>query len=162
FMWWDARIDDSDRGHEFTYEIYPVVGSPLSPDVLQDHGATLTVTLPNVVTGATGSFFNRAVVSSQAFVKEFGHKPTGTQLAKALEWLSNGMAGGLCAFIEGDAPIDGAIYHLTDERWVVPAFAGRAKPTRLVYEAATSDKGANNAAVAALTHVDFKARTRTK
>src|SRR5438132_1108674 len=28
FYWWDARIDDIDRGTTLTYEIYPVIGKP--------------------------------------------------------------------------------------------------------------------------------------
>ncbi|RQS59303.1 hypothetical protein DID96_35280 [Burkholderia sp. Bp8963] len=33
-LWWDARIDPQDRGGRFRYDVYPVVGTPASVQVL--------------------------------------------------------------------------------------------------------------------------------
>jgi len=162
FMWWDARIDDADRGKTFDYTIYPAVGSPAKPDLLDDASITLSVTLPQSVVGGVGTYFNRAVVSSQAFVKEFGAKPTGKKWDDALDWLSNGLAKALVDFASADAQLDGVIYHLTDNHWIIPALKARGKPTSLVYEAAKSDKGVNDKAVAKLAPgVEFRPRTHT-
>jgi hypothetical protein len=161
FMWWDARIDDVDRGKTFTYTIYPAVGDPAKPDLLDDASVALPVTLPQSVIDGVGTYFNRAVVSSQAFVKEFGTKPTGQKWSDALDWLSNGLAPALAGFASADTELDGVIYHLTDDHWIIPALKARQRPTSFVYEAAKSDKGINDPAVAELTNVTFAKRTHT-
>ena len=68
FMWWDARIDEEDRGAQFTYDVWPVHGDPAMPQQVEAGHATLTITLPRHVENGIGSYFNRAVVSSQALL----------------------------------------------------------------------------------------------
>jgi phosphatidylserine/phosphatidylglycerophosphate/cardiolipin synthase-like enzyme len=121
FQWWDARIDSEDRGETFTYEISPVVTYD-KYTLLDTAKATIKVVVPHEEEQGIGTYFNRAVVSSQAFSREFGHAPTGNDYVRALEWLSNGMSDGLCKFIAnaGDKDLCGAAYHLTDNHWTIP------------------------------------------
>jgi phosphatidylserine/phosphatidylglycerophosphate/cardiolipin synthase-like enzyme len=163
FMWWDARIDDADRGKRFTYRVVPVVGQPGALELLDADAATVAVKLPQAVVGRIGTYFNRAVVSSQAFVREFGRRPTGAKLDRALAWLANGIETVIPSFVDVAEPVDGAIYHLTDDRWVIPALAARGvgRKTELVYDDTTKDAGTNDAAVRKLRDVEFFPRKRT-
>src|SRR6476619_7046830 len=91
FYWWDARIDDKDRGATFAYRITPVAGSPTSLKLLDDQAATIQVTVPQTEQNGIGSYFNRAVVSSQAFGKQFPKLDTDDQRRAAEAWLANGL-----------------------------------------------------------------------
>jgi hypothetical protein len=168
FQWWDARIDEIDRGTTFTYIVWPVVGEPGDTRRLATARARCRVTLPQPVEDGIGTWFNRAVVSSQAFSKEFGQEGPlrGERLRKALEWLGNGMEKVIPSFLGEPAPVDGAIYHLTDSEWVRPALAARSQPTSLVYDATKKKDGgaeANADAVHELQgKVEFHPRTRAK
>lgn len=84
FMWWDARFGDIDRGRVFKYELFPAVGKPKELELVENARAILQVKIPKPVVGSIGTYFNRAVVSSQAFVSEFGRRPTGAKLERAL------------------------------------------------------------------------------
>jgi len=163
FMWWDARIDDKDRGKSFTYTIIPMVGQAGALTLLTDQSNVLKVTLPNVVVGRIGTYFNRAVVSSQAFVKEFGRRPTGAKLNDALAWLANGLEDAVPEFLATADAIDGAIYHLTDEQWVIPAFGKRTAATDVVYDNTAKAHATNAKAVQKLAaQVTFHPRKRTR
>jgi hypothetical protein len=70
FMWWDARIDEGDREKNFTYLIYPVVGAPDALQLLDAQKAECKLTLPAHTEDKIGTWFNRAVVSSQAFARK--------------------------------------------------------------------------------------------
>src|SRR3954470_21259709 len=170
FQWWDARIDEGDRGARFKYTAWPVVGRPGDLRRLKSAGATVTVTLPHEVEDGIGSWFNRAVVSSQAFSRKFvkkGQPLTGQRLHDALTWLGNGMQDVVPRFLGDPSDVEGAIYHLTDKEWVIPAFEDRKPDTSsLVYDATTKEDGgatANADAVKALgKRVDLHPRTRAK
>jgi PLD-like domain len=169
FLWWDARIDAPDRGRTFSYTAWPVVGRPGALRLLKSAAGRRTVTLPPEVEDGIGTWFNRAVVSSQAFARRFVHggRPLiGDRLQEALKWLGNGMEDVVPRFLTADDPIEGAIYHLTDEEWVIPALSRRADGTSLVYDATTKKDGgaeANAKAVQQLSgKVVFQPRTRAK
>jgi PLD-like domain len=169
FQWWDARIDDDDRGKSFKYTAWPVVGDPDHLHLLESARRTCTVKLPRAVENGIGIWFNRAVVSSQAFRKQFARdtKPlTGKRLDAALDWLGNGMQRVVPDFLARERPVEGAIYHLTDEQWVIPAFKARTSETSLDYDATTKEDGGaeanKNALVALQGHVDFHPRRRAK
>ncbi len=70
FMWWDARIDPQDRQHRFRYDVCPVSGTPQSLQVLSTNVGSCTVTLPAHIEDHVGTWFNRAVVGSQAFARK--------------------------------------------------------------------------------------------
>lgn len=146
FLWWDARIDDEHRGTDLTYWVAPVVGSADAPEVLARNEAKIGVAIPRVVEGAIGSYFNRAVVSSQAFSRQFGGDLEGEKKEKALRWLANGMESAVPSFLEKSPAVEGAIYHLSDEYWVIPALKGYSGEGSLVYH--STDKDDSNDEVA--------------
>lgn len=161
FAWWDARIDDADRGRRFAYRIVPVAGTQRRLKLLDDQAAELKLTLPRPVVEGIGTYFNRAVVSSQAFVREFGRTPTGAKLDAALAWLANGLQDVVPGFLGGTDDVDGVIYHLTDTRWIIPALAERTGRTSLVYNDTKKDH-ATGEALADLEHLELKARTKAR
>ena len=96
FMWWDARIDEADREKSFTYLIYPVVGRPEAPQLLDAQKGECKLTLPAHVEANVGSWFNRAVVSSQAFARKVAAlhlapnaAPSPEQALRLRTWLAN-------------------------------------------------------------------------
>jgi phosphatidylserine/phosphatidylglycerophosphate/cardiolipin synthase-like enzyme len=57
-----------------------------------------------------------------------------------MDWLANGLDKSFGAILTGAKEIDGAIYHLTDKRWVMPALKAFKGDLSLVYEDRTNDK----------------------
>ena len=170
FMWWDARIDGSNAGDTLTYEITPVCGTPAALQPISADTLSLSIVLPPHVEFGIGSWFNRAVMSSQAFarkLKSFNAPPGTLTAAQALElrqWLANGMEAPVPDLLStaGTAvdSIAGAIYHLTDKLWIIPALANAmaSKTIGLVYDA--DDPVVSADALSTLTQVQFFARTR--
>ena len=141
FYWWDARIDTKDRGATFTYRVIPITGSQGSLKTLDGEGAKVEVKVPQVEEQGITSHFNRAVVSSQAFSKRFPVVETPAQQKAARAWLANGMELAIPQFLDRAAgkDIDGAIYHLTDDNWVIPALVHYGGQISLVYNHRTDD-----------------------
>lgn len=142
FLWWDGRIDDADRGKQFTYEAIPVAGTKDDPQLLSSSAASETLRIPLPVEKKIGTYFNRAVVSSQAFAKQFGGdlSEDPAKEKEALKWLANGLETVIPDFLAGANPIEGAIYHLTDVHWVIPAMAAAGDRVSLVYNKTKKDK----------------------
>ena len=97
-MWWDARIDPQDRGAAFRYDVYPVVGTPANLQVLDAQAGVCDVVLPAHIEDGIGTWFNRAVVSSQAFARQVAAlglapnaAPSAAQALKLRTWLANDM-----------------------------------------------------------------------
>lgn len=141
FYWWDARITDADRGSSLSYRVVPVVGSPSSLTLLDDQSATIQVPIPEIEVNGIGSYFNRAVVSSQAFSKEFPDLDTAAEQDAARAWLGNGMQMAVPNFLDRAAnrAVDGAIYHLTDDTWIIPALQAHPGPVSLTYNHTRTD-----------------------
>jgi|SRR5882672_2651008 len=98
FMWWDARLDGSGAGDSLSYEVTPVCGTKAAHALVPAAAATVTISLPAHVELGIGTWFNRAVMSSQAFSRkctslgvQSGVKPTAAQAKHLREWLANGM-----------------------------------------------------------------------
>jgi hypothetical protein len=98
FMWWDARIDEGQSGKHFEYTIMPVRGSPDHLVPVASAATTVEVEMPAHVEKGIGTWFNRAVVSSQAFSKMLDEMGLGANSVPGSEdalrlrtWLSNGM-----------------------------------------------------------------------
>src|SRR5262249_30340128 len=89
FYWWDARIATQVRGSAFSYRVVPVTGSPGALRLEDDAAAALQVNIPQVEEHSITSHFNRAVVSSQAFSKQFPELITASQQKAARAWLAN-------------------------------------------------------------------------
>jgi PLD-like domain len=178
FMWWDARLEGVGSGQALTYEVIPVRGSPAALTLVQADAVSITVTLPPHQEFGIGTWFNRAVMSSQAFSRKVtalglvpGQAPNAAQALDLRSWLANGMEEPVPAFV-GAAPdsIVGAIYHLSDTLWIVPALKGAmaTKEIALVYDAKVEkdengDPKPNPStdAIDELVDVTFKGRNKT-
>ncbi|GAC1442136.1 MAG: phospholipase D-like domain-containing protein [Vulcanimicrobiaceae bacterium] len=167
FYWWDAHITTADRGATFTYTVTPLHGTPTDIRALEP-GASVQIVVPQIVEHGIGSYFNRAVVSSQAFVNAFGHAPTGKRLHDALVWLANGMERAVPDFLkEAEAAkheIAGAIYHISaspEGDFVIPSLGAHPYAVDLVYHANDAvDKPAMDRLLK--DKVTFEPRTTTK
>jgi phosphatidylserine/phosphatidylglycerophosphate/cardiolipin synthase-like enzyme len=134
FHWWDGGIKDSDRGKKFTYEVTPVLGTGKNDLHLQTQcTGSVVVTIPQFIENNIGTYFNRAVVSSQSFVEKFGRKPTGAKLDAAMAWLANGMQQAIPEFMKNQKNLEWAVYHLTDKEWVLSALEKFAGSASIVY-----------------------------
>ncbi|AOI94452.1 phospholipase D-like domain-containing protein [Burkholderia sp. LA-2-3-30-S1-D2] len=129
FMWWDARIDPQDRDASFRYDVYPVVGTPEHLQVLDAEAGVCEIVLPAHVVDGVGTWFNRAVVSSQAFAKQVAAlglapdaAPSADQALKLRTWLANDMEQVFAAMLDPASRAVSAVYHLTDTLWALPAF----------------------------------------
>lgn len=129
FMWWDARIDPQDRGAAFRYDVYPVVGTPANLQVLDAQAGVCDVVLPAHIEDGIGTWFNRAVVSSQAFAKQVAAlglapnaAPSAEQALKLRTWLANDMEQVFAEMLDPASRAASAVYHLTDTLWALPAF----------------------------------------
>ena len=161
FNWWDSAIDTPDRGKKFTYTIVPVLGTGPSDLHLQEPAAAkVSVTVPQFVTDGIGTYFNRAVVSSQSFKTQFGG-PT-MDIDKAMAWLANGLELPIPSFVKNATTLEGAIYHLTDNEWVMPALKATKAKTSLVYAHKPPGETVSDPAIAMLPknfHSDPRSKT---
>ena len=154
FMWWDARFgSDHTTATEFDYEVSAVLGTPAAPLIDPSSTTIVHVKIPNHVVNGIGTWFNRAVVSSQAFSALLAklaitnnETPTVEQNLTLRSWLSNGMEQGLIDCINNADELTGAIYHLTDLLWVIPALStkGVSAPIDIVYDAVWGKDKAKN------------------
>lgn len=151
FMWWDARIGDEDReaaeaGNpaSFHYEIWPVTGSPTRTKLLEAAKAEIDVVLPGQREKGIGTWFNRAVLSSQGFLRKLGamglspnDRPSDEQQTELRRWLANGLEKVIPDFLKSSQEVAGAIYHLTDWLFTIPALDAFSREHRLalVYDA---------------------------
>jgi phosphatidylserine/phosphatidylglycerophosphate/cardiolipin synthase-like enzyme len=147
FYWWDARIDTKDRGSEFTYVVTPIVGAPNNLQLLAEEQGQTVVRVPQVEENGITTHFNRAVVSSQAFAKEFPDLKTPSQIKAARAWLANGLEQAIPEFLDRAAgkDIEGAIYHLTDDTWIIPAFRDYRGAISLAYNQTSKDHQSDDA-----------------
>lgn len=133
FLWWDARLDGVAPGQRLSYEAFPVCGTPQSAQLQQADRGVIDLVLPDHREFGIGTWFNRAVMGSQAFSRKVGalglaegEKPSAAQALALRSWLANGMHEAVPAFVAAaDDSVVGAIYHLTDKLWIVPALQGR-------------------------------------
>jgi phosphatidylserine/phosphatidylglycerophosphate/cardiolipin synthase-like enzyme len=141
FYWWDARINTRDRGATFSYRITPVLEPAGARALLEEETGAIDVRIPAVEEHGITTHFNRAVVSSQAFGKQFPSLATDAQREEARAWLANGMERAVPEFLRRSAgkAVEGAIYHLTDSSWIVPAFKQYGGAVSLVYNHTTED-----------------------
>ena len=138
FLWWDSGITTEQRGKTFSYTVFPVLGTgPSDLKLQEDDATTCKVVVPKIEDAdGIGTYFNRAVVSSQSFKSEFpGVADAKTvkkaELEKAMEWLANGLQDAIPKFATNAPGLTGAIYHLTDKLWTMPALK-KAKGNRAI------------------------------
>lgn len=139
FLWWDGSINDDDPGKTLVYTVTPVCGTGANDLHLQhDVEAEVTVTLPDAARDGIWTCFNRAVVSSQAFRRAFPDPEA--DISRCMAWLANGLQNAFPRILDGADAISGAIYHLTDKEWVLPALKGFEGTLKIVYEDQPRDK----------------------
>jgi phosphatidylserine/phosphatidylglycerophosphate/cardiolipin synthase-like enzyme len=177
FLWWDARLEGLEVGQPIQYEVSAVTGTAQNPFVEETTTTKLTVAIPQHVEFGIGTWFNRAVMSSQAFSRKVealgltGNAPTTEQALSLREWLANGMEKPLPAFIANAPSLVGAIYHLTDNIWIIPSLKSVMGTTRtvLVYDSNVEKDpktkkpkpNPNDDAITELNKVQFRGRDKT-
>lgn len=139
FLWWDSAITAADRGKTFTYTVTPVRGTGPLDIKLHDEATSkpIEVPVPTVERDKISTWFNRAVVSSQSFSRTFPDPKK--DLDAAMAWLANGLEDGFTQILHGAGHVCGAIYHLTDNEWVMPDLTSFAGDISLVYEDRKND-----------------------
>lgn len=128
FMWWDNRIDPPDRNQQFAYEVFPVVGVPDSPQLLHEEMKQCDAVLPLHVENGVGTWFNRAVLGSQGFSRKLAamgidptKRPPPDKDRELRAWLANDLEQAVPYALKDVSLVGGAIYHLKDKMWVIPA-----------------------------------------
>jgi phosphatidylserine/phosphatidylglycerophosphate/cardiolipin synthase-like enzyme len=139
FLWWDSAITNADRGKTFTYTVTPVRGTSPQDLKLQDEASSrpTEVDVPTFERDDISTWFNRAVVSSQSFSQKFPDPQK--DLDAVMDWLANGLEGAFTQILEGAGNVCGAIYHLTDNEWVMPDLTSFKGELSLVYEDRKND-----------------------
>jgi len=136
FKWWDGGINQADQGKAFKYRVIPVRGAgPANLRLETASEGIISVKVPRVLKGGIATYFNRAVVSAQSWLKL---KNVGLQ--KQMEWLANGIQEALPNLLENSDAFDCAIYHLSDKLWILPAFEEFKGRGSIIY----FDKGADS------------------
>ena len=178
FLWWDARLDGLKPNSKLSYEISPVTGNPNNLNLIHSDSLVVDAIIPEHIEFGIGTWFNRAVMSSQAFsriLKAMGvskdQEPSPADALKLRAWLANGMERPLPDFIASASSLVGAIYHLTDALWVIPALKTTMTQSTigLVYDAKVEkDKktgklkaNPNEVAIKTLKDVQFFSRNKT-
>ncbi len=177
FMWWDARLEGLTPADAIQYDVFAVTGKPANLQLEPGTQSSITVHLPMHVEFGIGTWFNRAVMSSQAFSRMVnamnlqGALPSDDQALTLRQWLANAMETPVPNLIANAKSIVGAIYHLTDVLWIVPAFDGVMSKANvaLVYDShRTKDAktgqllpGPNDDAIKTLSKVTFHPRDKT-
>ena len=162
FLWWDSAITPADCGKTFNYTVTPVRGTGPNDLKLQHQAeATMAVTVPTVKRDGIATWFNRAVVSSLAFSREFPRPLPPDKIDDAMKWLANGLEDAFPTILSGAESIEGAIYHLTDQEWVLPAFKVFKGGLTIVYEDRNNDT-TDRPAVELLKSPNFSGHPRSK
>lgn len=98
FLWSDFTAKEE---HEYVYEVIPVRGIPKN----LEYGKTVSITVntESAHDGTHGVYFNRGVIGSQAYAREFNNADpqtlTGAEKERAYAWLSRGLWEAMSDFI---------------------------------------------------------------
>jgi phosphatidylserine/phosphatidylglycerophosphate/cardiolipin synthase-like enzyme len=148
FNWWDGGINPGDRGKVFEYTVIPVLGTGPQDLALQtDSAGVVSVKVPEVLQDGIASYFNRAVVSAQSF-----RRLKDEDLDKQMDWLASGLQDAVPTILGESDAFDCAIYHLSDSRWILPAFEKFTGRGAITYFA----KGTDTKSQAAVTRLKGK------
>ncbi len=99
FLWSDFTAKPD---HNYSYEVVPVRGSPKTLTYDNAVAVTLTTESEDIQNQTHSIYFNRGVIGSQAYTREFVKPPSklkGAQKAAAYKWLSRGLEEAMLAFI---------------------------------------------------------------
>ncbi len=169
FLWADYTAKS---GTKYQYRIVPLIEKVKQPRLDDSAGVTLDVITeiegdrpePNIDGPRHDVFFNRGVIGSQAYAREFGNRdPDGENpRSKEMKWLSRGLFEALVRFIglAGDGMgLRAALYEFHYQP-VANAFAKAIEAgaeVKIVYDAESSYKTENEATIAAAGLDDYDA-----
>lgn len=169
FLWADYTAKSGTR---YQYRIVPLFGKVKQPRLDDSAGVTLDVITeiegdrpePNIDGPRHDVFFNRGVIGSQAYAREFGNRDPdgGNPRSKEMKWLSRGLFEALVRFIglAGDGMgLRAALYEFHYQP-VANAFAKAIETgadVKIVYDAESSYKTENEATIAAAGLDDYSA-----
>jgi phosphatidylserine/phosphatidylglycerophosphate/cardiolipin synthase-like enzyme len=122
FMWWDNRFNYKKKDISYTYSVTPVIGDKNNITLVNRATRSETIKLLPDIKKGIGTYFNRAIVSSQAFSKKYPNGLNENNKVEAFEWLADDLNEVVPNFIKSSTSIEGAIYHLEDKLWIIPEF----------------------------------------
>ena len=160
FLWADYTAK---AGTRYTFRIVPVFGTVKNPKLDDAAAVSLDVTAEHVADQPTGAddgsarhdvFFNRGVIGSQAYAREFGNREPDSDnpRSKEMKWLSRGLFEALVRFIglAGDGMgLRAALYEFHYQP-VANAFAKAIEAgadVKIVYDAESDYKADNEATI---------------
>lgn len=98
FLWSDFTAK---AGREYLYEVVPVRGHP--EELQYGRPVQIFVSMERERDGNHEVWFNRGVIGSQAYARQFGNKDPqklkGEERKRAYRWLSRGLCEAMCHFI---------------------------------------------------------------
>lgn len=105
FQWCDYTAS---QGTEYIYKIVPLYGKPKNIEINEKFSVSINITTESVIGSMSQStiqhdiFFNRGVIGSQAYAREFGNSEPDAEdpNSKEMKWLSRGLFEALTQFIE--------------------------------------------------------------
>jgi phosphatidylserine/phosphatidylglycerophosphate/cardiolipin synthase-like enzyme len=170
FHWADYTVHS---GTHYTYRIVPLFGTVKNPKLDDAAAVTLDVTAEIEGDQPTGAgddsirhdvFFNRGVIGSQAYAREFGNKEPDAEnpRSQAMEWLSRGLFQALIRFIglaQDGMGLRAALYEFHYQP-VANAFAKAIEAgadVKIVYDAESDYKEDNEATIQTAGLDDFDA-----
>jgi len=169
FQWADYTAK---AGIRYLYRIVPLYGKVKQPKLDEAAGVTLDVITeiegdrpdPSADGARHDVFFNRGVIGSQAYAREFGNRDpdAGNPRSKEMKWLSRGLFEALVRFIglAGDGMgLRAALYEFHYQP-VANAFAKAIEAgadVKIVYDAESSYKTDNEATIATAGLDDYNA-----
>ena len=162
FLWADYTAK---AGTRYLFRIVPLYGTPKNPTLDDAAAVTLDVTAeregdqPSDATDESTRhdvFFNRGVIGSQAYAREFGNREPDAEnpRSKEMKWLSRGLFEALLRFIglAGDGMALRAALYEFHYQPVANAFAKAIEAgadVKIVYDAASDYKVGNEATIRA-------------
>jgi phosphatidylserine/phosphatidylglycerophosphate/cardiolipin synthase-like enzyme len=170
FQWADYTAQ---RGTRYRYRIVPVFGAVKNPKL--DDGAAVAIDVITEIEGDQPAgpgdegvrhdvFFNRGVIGSQAYAREFGNREPDAENPRSQEmkWLSRGLFEALIRFIglAGDGMGLRAAFYEFHYQPVANAFAKAIEAgadVKIVYDAESDYRSENEAAIATARLDDYDA-----
>jgi len=128
-FWADYKVR---QGKTYDYDVIPVYGQAGNLDVRELNLVPIVIPTETNVGQKHAVYFNRAVIASQAYVRNFGLTDPESD-PRILDWLSRGLDKAIVSFIDGarsdGSSLDVAAYHLNQSD-IIQALAklgGRAR-----------------------------------
>jgi phosphatidylserine/phosphatidylglycerophosphate/cardiolipin synthase-like enzyme len=101
FLWSDFTAKTR---HDYTYYVVGMRGTPKNYTLDAGTSVSIKVTTESDAAASQSVYFNRGVIGSQAYTRQFGdnnpQKFVGSEKAKAYAWLSRGLEEAMLAFIQ--------------------------------------------------------------